>query len=401
MAFASGSIALKRFSVAGQAPARAEEAMIEALASHAIGADSLRPADHLEVGWITGEHILDTDFSFARNAIADGLHFAMRIDSHRPPADLVRSYCKENERAMLQATGREFLSRTERREAREQALARAEQEARAGAFRRMKSIPVFWDFRRGEAYLGTAATTAIDAFATLFQETFDLAAVPLSAGELAARWSARAGENRYFEDCRPAFFVPPPEGVDPAEGPPIGDEARSRDFLGTEWLTWLWYAAEVESAEIAVAPGRAVAVFFEKALDLKCTFNLNGAISVRAEDPAGLPESRVALAGGKHPVRAGLQVASGGESFGLALRGDAMSCSGIRLSPPTEASTPRDVFEDRMQKLRELIEALDGLYGVFLRRRLSSRWPQTLNAIRNWAAAGAAGPMRDVAPAVS
>ncbi len=401
MAFAGGAITLKRFSVTGTAPARADEAMIQALAAHAIGADSLRAADHLEVGWITGEHILDTDFSFARNAVADGLHWAMRIDSHRPPADLVRSYCRENERAMLQATGREFLSRTEKREAREQALARADQEARAGAFRRMKSIPVFWDFRRREVYLGTTATTAMEAFATLFRDTFDLEAVPLSAGELAARWSARTGESRYFEDCRPAFFVPPPEGVEPAEDLPGGDEARSRDFLGSEWLTWLWYAAEVESAEIAVAPGRAVAVFFEKTLELKCAFNLSGAISVRADDPAGLPESHVALAGGKRPVRAGLQIGCAGEAFGLTLRGDAMSCSGVRLTPPNEASTPRDVFEDRMQKLRELIEALDGLYGVFLRRRLSGKWPATLNAIRNWTAAGAAGPRRSAEPAVS
>ena len=39
----------------------------------------------------------------------------MRIDTNKPPGDLVRSYQKQAEEAMLEASGREFLSKSERK----------------------------------------------------------------------------------------------------------------------------------------------------------------------------------------------------------------------------------------------------------------------------------------------
>jgi len=388
MGFASGAVTFKRFFVQGRGIDRVAESFLEKLAACAIDADSVQTADQQMFGWSTGEHILDTQFDWSKNVIADGLYFAMRIDTNKPPAELVRSYQKMNEVVTLEASGREFLSKTERREAREQARARADAEARSGAFRRMKQVPVFWDLKRCEVYLGSTASSAADHFMLLFRQTFDRAVVPASSGEMAARWAARAGEGTMLDRCRPAHFISPPEGGEtPDEGLHAG-EGRSLDYLGTEWLTWLWYASHVESPEVKTGRGDAVAVLFEKSLQLECAFKLSGSLTILAADPTRLPETPVAVAGGKRPVRAGLQIAVRGDVFSFTIRGDAMNVSSVQLPPAQEPSHPRAVFEERMDHLRRFVDTIDALYAAFLKRRLSSQWPKTLAAVRTWVAAG-------------
>ncbi len=385
MGFAGGTVTLTRFFIAGTQHPDRMESLLDRLAARAITRDAVRSADGTEVGWVTGDHILDTDFAFRKNVVADGLHFAIRIDTHKPPADLVRSYQRQAEAAMLEAGGREFLSRPERREAREQAKAKADAEARAGAFRRMKQIPVFWDLKRQEVYLGSGASAVADPFHLLFRQTFDLAITPASSGELAARWAARTGETGAFDECRPASFVSPPDGAEHQAGLVARSETNAKDFLGTEWLAWLWYASHVESSEISAERGDGITVLFEKALQLDCAFKLTGTTSIHAEDPTRVAEAPTALASGKRPVRAGLQIAAHGDVFSFAVRGDAMRLSGGQLPSPEGERNPHAILEDRIEKLRDLTDAMDALYAAFLKRRLSpAKWPQTLSAMRTW-----------------
>jgi hypothetical protein len=401
MAFDSGSVTFKRFFVVGEAYPRVDEEMLERVRARAIDVDSTQTADYTQIGWTTGDHIFDSGFDFAKNALADGLHFALRVDTNKPPTDLVRGYQKINEQTMLEASGREFLTKAERREARDQALSRADAESRSGAFKRMKQVPVFFDLKRNEVYLGTTSTTVVESFMMLFRETFDRLLVPATSGELASRWSARASENRSFEDCRPAHFIQPPDGVADGDEPTEGDESRSRDFLGTEWLLWLWYTTQVESPEIVTQLGQAVTVLFEKSLQLQCPFQITGEIGIKAEDPTRLSEAGVALATGKRPIKVGLQIASAGDAYSLSLRGDVMHFSSVQLAPPEDASSAQAVFEDRIDKLRDMISAVDTLYEAFLRRRLSTKWQQTLSAMRTWITGSRSEPKRIPEPVAS
>lgn len=386
MAFVKGSMTFKRFFIQGNAPKIVDDGMLEALAAHAITKDPVRTGDHTESGWTTGEHLLDARFSMLKNAIADGLHFAIRVDTNKPPADLVRSYQRINEETILEASGREFLNKADRREAREQALAQADKEARAGAFRRSRQTPAFWDFKRNEVVLGGTSPTLADQFMLLFRETFDRPLTSATSGEMAARWSSIAGATHEYDHARPSYFIKPPSDVDTSESEFSGFDEQSKDFLGTEWLMWLWYTSHVESPEVVTGLGQSVPIFFSKALQLECAFKLTGTTTISAEGPTQLPESTVALAGGKRPVRVGLQIDLHGDPVGLTLRGDKMHFTGVTLPPPAEAQDPRTLFEERIDHLRNLIETTGELYHAFLKKRLSSKWPQTLQAIRTWVA---------------
>ena len=193
MGFASGSVTFKRFFVGGQGTKQVDESLLEALSKHAIGRDSMVEPDRTEVGWVTGDHILDTEFDFGKNAIEDCLYFALRIDTNKPPTDLVRSFQRLNEQATLEASGREVLTKEDRLEARDQARSRADREAAAGMHRRMKHYPVLWDLARNDLYLGATSPTVVDRFVLLFDTTFERALTPASAGTLASRWASRVG----------------------------------------------------------------------------------------------------------------------------------------------------------------------------------------------------------------
>src|SRR6476646_6271646 len=112
---------------------------------------------------------------------------------------------------------------------------------------------------------------------------------------MAARWSALAGEAHGFDTCEPAHFVNPPEGAELVMPEFAGNEGRTRDFLGSEWLTWLWYAAHAESSEITTQIGQSATVLFEKSMQLECAYKVSGSLSISADAPSRLPETSVAI----------------------------------------------------------------------------------------------------------
>jgi hypothetical protein len=389
MAFASGPVTFKRFFVDGAAPKRVDQDLLDAAARRAIGQGSVVTKDGGEAGWVTGDHILDTKFDFAKNAIAECLYLAMRIDANKPPSDLLRSYQKIHEQALLEKSGREFLTKQERREARDAAKNQADKEAKAGRFRRMHQYPVLWDLVRNQVYLAATAPAVVDRFAVLFKETFDRALTAATAGEMASRFAGAARLAGSYEELRPAQFTTPPEGAEMEHGFAPGEEARSKDYLGTEWLMWLWYRSRHEEVDVTPANGEEDAIGrFEKSLELDCAYKMTGSVTIRTDDPSHCPEATAALAAGKLPIRAGLQLAHRGEAYACAVRGDVMHFGGVLLPLSTEPDNPRVLFEERTAKLRDFTDAVSASYNEFLRHRLSSRWPKLLAAIRAWIATG-------------
>ncbi len=103
MGFFIGRATFLRYRIDGPAPKRFGPEYLEKLAARAIGQQKTESKDGTEVGWIAGDDILDLGFDLAKNVVADTLHFALRIDTQKLPADLLRAYA----RAELQALAAE------------------------------------------------------------------------------------------------------------------------------------------------------------------------------------------------------------------------------------------------------------------------------------------------------
>src|SRR5436309_9003489 len=126
MGFLAGRVSFLRFRVDGPSPGLFGPDHLEKLSGHAIGRQQAASKDGTEVGWIAGDDILDLGFDLAKNVIADTLHFALRLDTQKLPADLLRAYARAELQALAAENPSGRPSLKQKKEAREAARQRLE-----------------------------------------------------------------------------------------------------------------------------------------------------------------------------------------------------------------------------------------------------------------------------------
>jgi hypothetical protein len=379
MGFFSGRVTFARYRVEGKRPRQFGPEHLERLADHAIGRQRVASADGVEVGWTAGDHILDTRFELAKNVVNDTLHFALRVDTQKVPADLLRAYTQVELDALAANNPSGHASARQKREAREAARERLEREAQDGRFLRRKAYPVLWDALSNELLVGTTSLSVVDRLTTLFHQTFGQKLEALTAGRQAFRLAEIRDNTRGIDDAAPASFVPGPGAGDIAW---ILDEA-SRDFLGNEFLLWLWYVLDAESDTIALADGSEVAAMLARTLVLECPRGQTGRETIQSDGPARLPEAKRAIQAGKLPRKAGLTLVRHDRQYDLTLSAETLAVTGARLPVPEEEED-RARLEERVTLLRHLLETLDLLYDAFGRHRTGAGWHKQLGQIQKW-----------------
>ncbi len=382
--FLSGSVAYSRFRIVGGGPKRLDDRLLDKLREHAIGGRRFMWSDHEEIGWIGGQHLLDREFDVEKNVILDRLHFGMRIDAGRVPPELLRAYVEmelQALRAEEPAAGGKRFARL-KKQAQEAARRRAERELKDGRFSRQRQFPMLLDTRGDVLFVGATQPAVQERLHPLFKETFGKRLEPLTAGALAAEQAEARGVARALEQARPSPFVSPPrEG---AEWFWTAHDPAARDFLGNEFLLWLWYTLAEEADTIPLPDQTAAAVLISNQLTLECPWGESGREVITSEGPAALPESRRAVRSGKLPRQAGLTITRREEQFTFRLQAETFNVRGGLLPKPEVAGDQRARDEERLEQLRRLTEALDLLYGAFLARRLSSAWEACLDRMQAW-----------------
>ena len=383
MGFASGSVSFRRFAVVGDSSAQIDQDLLDKLAENALRPGELGVPEESEYGWSGGRHVLDGEFTFENNVYGDALFFALRIDTNKVPGDLKRAYTAMEEQAAAATNPSGFISKNQKRDAREIVRRKIEEEIRSGRFRRSKLLPIVWDLPSATLYCA-ASGSALEQLLELFERTFGLTLQPLSAGSIAIRLLEPKGRRRDYEDMRPTRFVFGSDGE--SQQPEYGWVSRGpepKDFLGNEFLLWLWHETEKNGGDVSTAGGD-VSVLFDRSLDLDCAYGQSGKASLRATGPTHMPEARDALRTGKVPRKAGMVLDVSKMQFSLTFNPESFSIGAARLPDVEEAETPRVVFEERIGLLRELSKSIDGMYESFLKVRASSSWEGQSSTIRRW-----------------
>jgi hypothetical protein len=379
MSFLSGRVTFFRYRITGRPPRSFGPDHLARLANHAAGRQRHAAADGVEVGWTAGDHILDTDFELAKNIVDDTLHFALRVDQQKMPGDLLRAYTQVELKALAAGNPSGLPSARQKREARDAARERLEKEAGDGRFLRRKAIPLLWEARANELLVGTTAATAVDRLHTLFQQTFGNGLEALGAGRQAFNLAEVRQQTRGVDDAQPSAFVPGGAAGDVAW---VRDEA-SRDFLGNEYLLWLWYVLDSDADEVLLEDGSEVTAMLSRSLVLECPRGQTGRETIYSDAPARLPEARRAVQAGKLPRQAGLTLVRHDRQYELTLHAETLAVTGAKLPAP-EATEERAVREERVELLRHLLETLDLLYDAFGRRRCGAAWTRELAQMKKW-----------------
>jgi hypothetical protein len=381
MGFASGSISFRRYAVIGEARTEVVQDMLDRLVEHAFRTRELGTPDEEEYGWRGGRHVLDASFSFENNVYADALLFGLRIDANKVPGELKKAYLMMEEEAAAASNPSGFISKLQKRDAKDIVRRRIDEDLRSGRFRRSKLLPILWDLP-SQTLFCNASDSAQEKLLEIFGRTFELKLMPISAGSLALRLLEPKGRRRDYEDARPSRFVHGPEGESP-EYPWVTKGPEPKDFLGNEFLLWLWHQAEAQDATLETPAGD-VTVFFDRWLDLDCAYGQSGRDILRADGAARMPEAMDGLRSGKVPRRAGVIIEAAGHQFHATIAAEPLSISTLKLPDVEEAENPRVLFEERISMLRDFCRALDGAFEAFLKVRTSSAWEGQTHSIRKW-----------------
>ena len=395
MGFASGSISFRRYGISGRLAKNLTEKRLERLQENAFGSSREASSDGTEIGWVAPTHLFDTILTEEKISIGPYLHLWLRLDRTKPPSAVVKSYRQMEEAAALEASGRDTLTREERRLAREAAESKADKEARSGAFRRITVHPILIDLERQMAYFASLGETVHEKLAVLFSDTFDASLVPLNAAATAGGMAEKNGRLRQFEDALPTHFAKPP-----TEGEGEFDNGE-RGFLGREFLTWLWYHTETQEGVVPLKTDSLhalpddVTIYIDKSMQLECDFKITGRDVVYSDGPGRSPEALAAVQIGKQPTKMGFILVADGYDYSFSLDAKALAVRGLKL-PLIDADSDEELFDERCKHVVRLGAILDGMYGSFVAERFSSGWDGRVREIRNWATGknGDAQPLR-------
>lgn len=406
MPFDTGRVTFTRFHVTGDAPTHVDDAFLSILSEARFRESDLGTPDEVEAGFTTGLHLFDTQFTYEKNGFgvpgSGRALFALRMDTHKVPADVKKAYRVMNEQAAASGNPTGFASKSEKREAKETANEQVRQELASGKYRKSKIVPVLWDFARQTLYCGAAGTTVIEHLSRQMRQAFAVELDNLSAGVLAGNLIKAQGKARDYEDLQPSAFTAPPDvarpsGGDDDEGPSFGDGslpalpwiAKSvdlKDYLGNEFLMWLWWHGERERDTPTIKTEAAGEVFvaLDKALDMDCAWDLTGKQTLRSDNPTRLPEAADALVTGKWPRKVGLILADDENQWELTLQGDQFVVSGAAMPEIEDVEHARELIERRLELIIALSDTLNALFTAFLDRRASGPWKTDRDAIKKW-----------------
>jgi hypothetical protein len=389
MGFATGSITFRRFAVLGKHPKAIEQKHVDVLSEHALRPSDIGVPEEVEYGWSGGRHIFDGNFSFEHNVYGDALSFALRVDTNKVPGDLKKAYQILEEDAVAKKNPSGFLTKQQKKEVKDTVQKKVDEELKSGRFRRSKLTQCLWDFPSHTLYSSASVATQ-EKLQEIFERSFGLELVPLSAGSLALHLLEPAGKKRDYEDLRPTRFVQGPEGESQhPEYPWVAKGPQPKDFLGNEFMLWLWHTAENSNGEIPLqnAAGESIdpaTVYFDKALDLDCAYGMTGKDTLRGEGAVRMPEALDALRTGKLPRKASILLHHLGNQYGLTFNPESFSCGSLQLPDIEDAETPRALFEERIDMLRDFCQTTDNLFNTFLKLRASGSWESHTGKIRKW-----------------
>ena len=172
--------------------------------------------------------------------------------------------------------------------------------------------------------------------------------------------------------------------IRPAGLPNQADERGGMDYLGPEFLTWLWWRARLEP-EFRHKDGTSVFVHVDEYMEFRGERAAARKTVLRSGMPAASAEGKVALRHGKVVTAARLLLARGEEETALTLRAEDLDVSAARL-PTAEGETSEERLASSLSALKRLYEDLDLCFSTFLEERCSDRWERSASAIRAWAA---------------
>ncbi|MCA9561887.1 MAG: hypothetical protein KC561_00290 [Myxococcales bacterium] len=163
---------------------------------------------------------------------------------------------------------------------------------------------------------------------------------------------------------------------------------ESRRFLGSEFLVWLWYRCDNGEARFEIPDFETVTLEFDDQLVLEGFLAESEQSRLKGGAPSHSPEAQAALKAGKRPSRAKLRLLQGDREWVFSVNAHDFAFSSVKV--PAVLKEEDERILERVSLVDELCDMWDGLYKLFLERRLGEQWPETVERMSAWITEGLA-----------
>lgn len=383
MGFLSGSLTFARYEITEDPTGDFGESHLKTLEENHIG--SQRPDDLLtetSIGFTGGDHVFDTEFRIDKNILGQSLHFGIRQDSVSIPSSIKRAWAKMELAGIMKDNLGGRPTKAQRAEADEAVNERCAAEAKKGNFLRMNVTSVLWDAATNVVFLSSTSEKNNDTCLGLLESKFGLGFRPLTPSQLTLNYCQDDSEayERLMEVQPASYALQAANEVTWWNG-----MADNYDYLGNEFLLWLWWQWDSKSTVIDLSDQTDLSGMFSKTLTLDCPLGESGKEAISSLSPVALPEAMMAIRLGKLPRKAGLRITRDGEEFEFTLQAETFAFGAGRIVNANE-SNPGNEVEVRIESIRQLCESLDLLFEAFLDQRLGGSWTKESNKLRKWLA---------------
>jgi len=379
MGFLRGSVTFERYQITEGPTGSFGEEHIEKFKKFRIGKTTKNLHEEPATGFSGGAHLLDTDFDAGKNIIGDAMHFGIRTDSCQVPGPIKRAWTAMELAGVMKDNAGGRPSKSQREEAKQAIEARCAAEAEKGNYLRMSETAVLWDAVNETIYLGSASEKANDNCLQLLSRAFGLEFRKVTSGSLAVDFADAADRTADIYNASATAFHP--EGSNSVVW--WNGMNDNYDYLGNEFLLWLWWTWEKNSNVIQLSDDSEVSGMFARSLSLDCPIGENGKESISAESPVALPEALLAIGMGKLPRKAGFTLVREGQQFDFTLNGETFAVGSARISQIGNDDAIRDSI-DRIESIRQLSETLDLLFEAFCEKRIGKKWAAEHKKVLAW-----------------
>ena len=160
-------------------------------------------------------------------------------------------------------------------------------------------------------------------------------------------------------------------------------------FLGEEFLTWLWFMIENDQHALqkldpelaALEVGHRMVLVNRRHRDTGETVTIKG-------DHAGMDEGLLTLKKGGMVAEIHLVYRSGDHEWQFSLKGESLNISSLKVPATGKVESQEEVEGAVIEKIylcEKAVELINQLYGRFIKLRLGNKWQQeVVPAVRKW-----------------
>jgi hypothetical protein len=164
---------------------------------------------------------------------------------------------------------------------------------------------------------------------------------------------------------------------------------RRYQFIGDEFLTWLWYTIENDTPLLGRIDRalEALEIGSRMVLENRYRKDAGETVTIKGEE-ANMDEGLLALKKGAMVAEVNLVYRSGDHEWRFTLKGESLNLSNLKVPETGKIETKQDVegaVIERDAQCAKIIDLINSLFRHFIQLRVSNEWSANIvPAIRKW-----------------